>query len=108
MRDRRRSLRALSVLWKLTLAAPALAQVQPVGNSAYIPSLALDGSGGFVVTWTSGGSAGSDDSGSSVQARRFGSDGTPAGTDFQVNVYTTGNQDHSTVSLDGSGGFVVV
>lgn len=32
----------------------------------------------------------------------------PAGTEFPVNTYTTGNQRHPSVGMDGSGAFVVV
>lgn len=49
-------------------------------------------SGQFIVAWQSDGSSGDDDDGSSVQARRFSSSGTPVAGEFQVNSYTTGNQ----------------
>src|SRR5207302_1529644 len=60
-----------------------------------------------VVAWKSNGSAGSDASSYSVQARRFGSDGSPAGTELQVNSYVTGDQEAASIGLDGAGGFVV-
>jgi hypothetical protein len=71
------------------------------------PSVATLDGGGFVVVWSSRGSAGSDTAGTSVQARRFGADGSPAGAAFQVNGYTTGAQDYPRVAA-GPGGFVVV
>ncbi len=90
---------------------------QPLGDefqvNTYTPSLQGDAAvmahdaGGFVVTWTSDGSSASDTSGYSVQARRYGADGTSQGDEFQVNTYTPGFQALSTVASDGFGGFVV-
>jgi len=71
------------------------------------PSVATLDGGGFVVVWSSRGSAGTDTAGTSVQARRFGADGSPEGASFQVNSYTTGAQDYPRVA-SGPGGFVVV
>src|SRR5207244_6596259 len=67
-----------------------------------------DGAGNFVVVWESGGSAGSDTDGYSIQGQRYDSAGTPVGGQFQVNTYTTGDQYHPTVAGDGAGNFVVV
>ena len=72
------------------------------------PAVGSDGSGGFVVTWDSAGSAGSDTSYSSVQARRFNDAAVPQGAAFQVNTYTTGDQYSYSVAPDGVGGFVVI
>ncbi|MBZ0113903.1 MAG: hypothetical protein K8J08_15680 [Thermoanaerobaculia bacterium] len=41
-------------------------------NGQSYPAVAVDPEGNFVVAWTSNGSSGSDTSGSSLQARRFG------------------------------------
>lgn len=72
------------------------------------PEVAADLEGNFVVTWYSQGSFGNDD-GTSVQARRFGSDGTPLDpSEFQVNTYTTGSQAPYGIAALPSGGFVVV
>ena len=48
--------------------------------------------GSFIVTWESYGSAGSDATSASVQARRIAADGSPQGAQFQVNTFTTNNQ----------------
>ena len=74
-----------------------------------LQGLALQGlgSGGFVVVWRSDGSSGTDDHGLSIQAQRYHGDGSPNGEEFQVNTSTSGNQFAHSVSLDGSGGFVV-
>ena len=72
------------------------------------PSIAATADGDFVVVWESSVSTGSDSAGYSIQGRRFASDGTPLGFDFQVNTYTTGDQKLPDVATDGDGEFVVV
>jgi hypothetical protein len=67
-----------------------------------------DGTGGFVVVWTSAGSAGTDTSDRSIQIRRLDAAGDPVGGEVQVNSYTTGSQVFPSVASDGAGGFVVV
>ena len=62
----------------------------------------------FVVVWRSFGSPTSDTDNQSVLARRFGSDGQPIGTDFQVNTYTTGAQSWPGVEMSPDGSFAVV
>src|SRR6185436_13726572 len=42
-----------------------------------------------------------------IFARRFDSAGTPVGTEFQVNSYTTNSQAHPVVASDTNGNFVV-
>ncbi len=71
------------------------------------PSMAMDADGDFVVVWHSAGSAGADSAGYSIQGQRFASDGSVVGTEFQVNSYTTGNQDFPAVAMDSDGDFVV-
>jgi len=74
-------------------------------NEQYNPAVGADGAGGFVVAWQS---AGQDSSSSwGVFGQRFGSAGTPAGTEFQINTYTTDDQQRPAVGPDGAGGFVV-
>jgi len=67
------------------------------------PSVAADAAGNFLVVWQGQGSPGSQ-----IQGQRFDSTGTPQGTQFAVNTYTTGNQFRPAVASDGSGNFVVV
>ncbi len=69
------------------------------------PSVALDAAGGFVVAWD-----GLDPGGSgipSIQGRRFASDGTGIGGDFQVNTYFRELQAGANVAMDADGDFVV-
>jgi len=72
------------------------------------PALGSDGAGGFVVVWESPYGSGSDGSLLGVHAQRFDSTGAPVGGEFQVNTYTTSNQEDAAVGADGAGGFVVV
>ncbi|MCP3960896.1 MAG: ricin-type beta-trefoil lectin domain protein [bacterium] len=64
--------------------------------------------GGFVVVWTSDGSNGSDSSEHSIQGQRFAAGGAAVGEEFQVNTYTTDNQEYPQVSALADGGFVVI
>ncbi len=72
------------------------------------PAVAMEPDGDFVVVWQSGGSNGSDTDGDSVQGQRFSSDGSLAGSDFQINTYTTGHQNFTKVAMAPSGDFLVV
>jgi len=69
-----------------------------------LPSVGLSSSGGFVVVWQS---AGQDGSAYGVFGRRYDSAGTPIGSDFQVNTYTTGSQYSPSITVTPSGTFVV-
>src|SRR5262249_37386265 len=62
--------------------------------------------GNFVVVWTT--YAPQDGSGTGIVGRRFDSTGVPLGAEFQVNVFTTGNQYFPRVAMSASGSFVVV
>jgi hypothetical protein len=72
------------------------------------PVVATAADGDFVVVWDSVGSPGTDSSLSSIQGRRYSSDGTPLGSQFQVNTYTPGNQFLPSVAMEANGDFVVV
>lgn len=110
-----------AVLFAVQALGPAAflrAQVSPNGpefqinsyttSSQYSPDVAADAAGNFVVVWTSLGSSGTDSWYSSIQGRRFRSDGTPLGAQFQVNTYTTQAQRQPAVATDAQGNFVVV
>jgi cysteine-rich repeat protein len=93
---------------------PASAELAPAGSefavNAYTtntqaqPSVCRAADGDFVVSWFSDGI---DGSGTGIVARRFASDGTPQGTEFQVNTYTTDDQYDTSVCCDTAGAFVV-
>ena len=67
----------------------------------------MDADGDFVVVWDSQGSGGTDSSAASIQGQRYASDGAPAGSEFQVNTYTTSDQFGPEVAMDADGDFVV-
>jgi hypothetical protein len=69
------------------------------------PKIARDAAGSFVVVWHSDGQDG-DNYG--VFGRRFDSGGSPLGSDFQVNSYTTNVQMLPSIATDAGGGFLVV
>ncbi len=66
--------------------------------------VAVDNGGDFIVVWSGAGPA--DVQG--IYARVFNSNGTPASSEIQVNVDTTGVQSRPTVATDSNGDFVVV
>ncbi len=66
------------------------------------PKVAADDDRDFVVVWT-----GYDGGGAEIFGRRFASDGTFLGTEFQVNSYSPGSQIEPSVASDGTGDFVV-
>src|SRR5262249_50970815 len=74
-------------------------------NGQTAPAVSLSGStGDFVVTWQS---LGQDLSAQGIFGRPFSASGDALVAEFQVNVYTTGNQAASAVSVGPLGSFVV-
>jgi VCBS repeat-containing protein len=63
---------------------------------------ALSG-GGFVVIWDSSGQDGSDDG---VYAQRYDATGLKVGAEFQVNTYTTSDQQSPSIAALDDGGFI--
>ncbi len=73
----------------------------------FYPAVNADDGGGFVVTWRSEGSSGTDLDDSSIQAQQYSAEGSPISGEFQVNRYTTARQAHPGIASDGAGGFVI-
>jgi len=71
--------------------------------SQYLPSVAYDGAGNFVVVWNSNGEEGN----LSIFGQRYDFNGAPLGTQFRVNTYTTNNQAFPSVAVSNAGSFVV-
>ena len=69
------------------------------------PDIAADRRGNFVVVWEGDDQDGSNEG---IFAQRYDSAGMPIGGEFQVNVYTTGEQAEPAVAMSRSGSFVVV
>jgi len=77
---------------------------QTVENQ-WLPALSALNNGGFVAVWQSWLQDGNN---WGVFGQRFDSNGNPDGTEFQVNTYTTGNQNVVDVETLNDGSFVVV
>jgi hypothetical protein len=73
------------------------------GDKEY-SSVAMDGAGDFVITWSSNGQ---DGNGWGVYAQRYSASGVAQGGEFLVNTTTQDNQMYSTVAMDGAGDFVI-
>ena len=73
-------------------------------NEQSNPMAAMDASGNFVVTWRS---ADQDGSSWGVYGQRYASDGTAQGGEFQVNTFTSGEQQMPGVAMDAAGNFVI-
>jgi hypothetical protein len=73
----------------------------------HVPGVSFLADGSFVVVWESDVSAGGDSSYTSIQGRRFGSNGAAQGAEFQVNTTTTGRQHRPSIAAASDGGFVV-
>lgn len=111
-----------SILAALLLAGAAArtadAQLPPDGGqfqiNSYTPQnqgaadVAVGADGRFVVVWESYGSSGGDTSFYSIHGQRFSAAGAPLGAQFQVNAYTTNQQQYAAVSIAPGGRFVVV
>jgi len=74
-------------------------------GSQIFPSIAINPIGDFVITWAAGGQGNPD--GVDIFSRRFNADGTAVGTEFLVNNYTTGDQNHPSISMNPQGEFII-
>jgi hypothetical protein len=102
----------IALLASMGLTVAGVAPVRPESQVntyttpyQFLPSVAMSGSGGFVVTWTS--KYGQDGSSGGVFGQIFDSAGTPMASEFQVNTYTASYQASPPVAMGGSGEFVV-
>jgi hypothetical protein len=74
-------------------------------NSITQPSIAMAGSGHFVVVWDGDPNRAGDDD---IHARLYQPDGTPIGDQFIVNTTRTGAQQNPRVAMNNAGEFVIV
>jgi hypothetical protein len=105
-------------VWASVLGAPMSAQLVPHGTDFQVntettqaqsaASVAGLGEVGYVVVWNSTGGSPTDPSGTSVHGQRYTNAGLPIGGQFQLNTFTTGEQNRPDVGADASGNFVVV
>ncbi len=68
------------------------------------PSVGIDRDGRFIVTWHSDAQDGSR---YGIYAQRYDADGSPVGSEFQVNSHTTADQSAPSVALAQDRGFIV-
>lgn len=73
-------------------------------SDQFLPAVAMDAAGDFVITWTT---RGQDGDAYGVYAKRYNSVGIAQGGEFQVNTYTTGSQLRPAVAMDTVGDFVI-
>jgi len=71
-----------------------------------VGTVASDANGGFLVAWHSRADQDGDLFG--IFAQRFGANGSPIGSEFQVNTYTTGDQKSPAATFAPTGEFVIV
>ncbi len=68
------------------------------------PAVSMDGSGNFIVTWES---YSQDGDGYGIYAQKYNTNGSPSGSEFLVNTYTTNFQASPTVDMNVNGDFVI-
>ncbi|MEH2280224.1 MAG: hypothetical protein V7K90_02600, partial [Nostoc sp.] len=73
-------------------------------NDQLNPTVAIDTSGDFVISWTS---SGQDGFGNGIYAQRYNSAGVAQGSEFRVNSTTTNDQFNPTIAMDTGGDFVI-
>ncbi|HEY7112442.1 MAG TPA: hypothetical protein VIA45_05865 [Thermoanaerobaculia bacterium] len=73
-------------------------------SEANFPSVAVDGSGNFVVVWEDY----RDLNGIGISGQRFDASGAKVGSAFLINTHTTGDQRSPKVAMGRHGDFVVV
>ncbi|HEX3529851.1 MAG TPA: hypothetical protein VH988_22555, partial [Thermoanaerobaculia bacterium] len=81
-------------------------------TTQFEPAVARTADGRFIVSWTDYGSDPANNpplnqDRTGIRARRFAADGTPAGPEFQVNVFTAGIQQRSAVAVTAGGSFLI-
>ncbi|MEE8310868.1 MAG: hypothetical protein V3R77_01335 [Candidatus Binatia bacterium] len=68
-------------------------------------TIGIDGSGSFVVIWSS---TTGDGDGTGMFGQRFSAAAAKVGTEFHINTYTTGSQDEADVAVHSDGSFVAL
>jgi hypothetical protein len=77
------------------------------GNQ-FDPSVGVIPGGGFEVLWDSEGSFGDDNDSTSIQRQAYSPDGSPSGSQLQVNTTIHGGQGFPEVSMNHGGDFVAI
>ncbi len=107
--------RGLLVVFALLAPLSAGGQAVPAGgeflvntyttSNQFRADVAVDADGDFVVVWQSNRQDGSS---FGVFGQRYDRDGTPLGSEFQINTFTTQAQNVAGVASDADGNFVVI
>ncbi len=99
-------LAAVVIALAAAMACPAEFQVNTHTDSNQAnPAIAVDTNGNFIVVWNS---YFEWPRSNEIFCRRFDADGSPIGSEFQINTTTSGNQKEASVATDAAGNFVVV
>jgi hypothetical protein len=72
-------------------------------DTQFVPAVAMDSAGDFVIVWQTLVGAATD-----IYAQCYSASGSPNGSEFLVNTYTTSGQQNPSVAMDDAGDFVVV
>jgi hypothetical protein len=67
-------------------------------------AVAMSAAGSFIAVWASGGQDGES---RGIFGQRFDASGAPQSSEFQINSFTTSNQQYPDVAADDAGAFVV-
>ncbi len=74
-------------------------------NDQSSPDAAMDAAGSFVIVWHS---YAQDGSSWGIYGQAYNADGSPSGSEFQVNTYTANYQQNPALAMDAAGSFTVV
>lgn len=85
-----------------TPAGEVVRVTDDLNSSWYGPSVAMDHSGEFVITWAIGPFP------YDILAQHFGADGVPMTAAYMVNACTEGNQGHPRIATNGEGEYLIV
>ncbi len=84
-------------------------RVNSTTGFSFVPAVDFDSDGNFVIVWSQCTSIAFPCPDSNIQGQRFLADGSPTGSEFQVNSFTTGSQrGRLGLDFDAAGNFVVV
>jgi PhoPQ-activated pathogenicity-related protein len=75
-----------------------------VTGNQQAPAIAMNDVGEYAIAWQT---ASRDGSGNAVAARVYRSTNAAAGSDFQVNQFSSGNQQSPAMGMDSTGAFIV-
>ena len=89
------------------VAVPQIVNTTTSGNQTH-PSISMNDTGEFIVTWEGNGNQGSNVDADGVFAQKFDVSGTKIGGEFLVNQTTGNNQNQASVAMLDSDDFVIV